>query len=139
MIKEIITDTEILSQKCAPATAEDAQVAQDLLETLTNTENAAALSANQIGVTKCIIAYLDEGDHPHIMFNPVMKQALYPAKVTEECLSIEGAQNVRRFAWIKVAYDELVDGALVARKREFQNWEAEVIQHMMDHCKGKLI
>ena len=34
MIKELVTDEAILSQPCEPATAEDAAVAQDLLDTL---------------------------------------------------------------------------------------------------------
>ena len=33
----------------------------------------------------------------------------------------------------------LVDGALVSRKRDFTGWTAELIQHMIDHCKGKLV
>ena len=34
MIKELVTDEAILSQPCETATAEDAVVAQDLLDTL---------------------------------------------------------------------------------------------------------
>ena len=41
--------------------------------------------------------------------------------------------------FIKVAYEELIDGKLVARKREYQGWVAEIIQHMIDHCNGKLV
>ena len=44
-----------------------------------------------------------------------------------------------RYDRIKVAYDELVDGALVARKKDFTGWTAQIIQHMIDHCKGKLV
>ena len=44
-----------------------------------------------------------------------------------------------RFDRIKVAYDELADGALKPRKRDFTGWTAQIVQHMIDHCKGKLV
>lgn len=139
MIKELIKDEELLSQPCEPATAEDAQVAQDLEETLVSLEGAACLAANQIGVTKCVIAYLDDNDKPHVLYNPVLKQALGAFKTVEGCLSLESDSKVTRFDRIKVTYDELVDGELQARKKDFTGWTAQLIQHMIDHCKGKLI
>ena len=36
-------------------------------------------------------------------------------------------------------FNKLIDGKLVARKREYQGWVAEIIQHMIDHCNGKLV
>lgn len=139
MIKELVKDTEILSQPCETATAEDAPIAQDLLDTLTSLEGAACLAANQIGSTKCIIAYLDDNDQPHVMFNPVMKQALGAFKTVEGCLTLDEESKVTRYDRMKVIYDELVDGELKARKREFTGWTAQIIQHMIDHCKGKLV
>lgn len=139
MIKEIVKDTALLSQPCEEATAEDAQVAQDLLDTIASLEDAACLAANQIGVAKCIITYRDESEQPHIMFNPKMQRALYPGKAMEACLSLEGESKVTRFEKITVIYQELVDGALVSRKRDFTGWTAQAIQHMIDHCKGKLV
>lgn len=139
MIKDIVTDDDILSQPCEKATAEDADVAQDLLDTIATRDDAGGLAANQIGVTKAIAVYLDDNDEPHVIFNPVLKQGLLPFRTTEACLSHEGEAKVNRFGRIMVAYDELVDGELVARKRRFEGWTAEVIQHMIDHCKGKLV
>ena len=126
MIKELVKDEAILSQPCDAATAKDAQVAQDLLDTLASLDNAACLAANQIGVSKCIVAYLDENDQPHVMYNPTLKLAL-------------GAFKVTRFAKIKVAYEELAEGELQPRKQDFTDWTAQIIQHMIDHCKGKLV
>ena len=139
MIKELCTDTALLSTPCQKATAEDAAIAQDLLDTLAATENAACLAANQIGETKCIFVFLDEQETPHVVYNPYLARGLYASKVTEECLTLEGAQNVRRFEQIRLEYQELVDGALVTKKKDFTGWEAEIIQHMIDHCHGKLI
>ena len=80
MIKELVKDEATLSQVCTPATAEDAQVADDLVETLTSMDGAACLAANQIGATTCIIAYLDDDDQPHVMYNPrlFLKQLVKP-------------------------------------------------------------
>ena len=139
MIKEIIKDDAILSQVCEPASADDAAIAQDLLDTLASNEEAACLAANQIGETKAIVAYLDENDEAHVMYNPKLMQALHPTTVVEDCLSREGGSKVKRFGWIKVSFDELQDGKLINRKRTFEGWSAEVIQHMIDHCKGKLV
>ena len=46
---------------------------------------------------------------------------------------------MRRFGKIKVNYDELVDGELKHRRRDFTGWTAQMIQHMIDHCNGKLV
>ena len=50
MIKELVKDDAVLSVPCEPATAEDAPVAQDLVDTLASIEDAVCLAANQIGV-----------------------------------------------------------------------------------------
>ena len=81
MIKELVTDTDILSVKCEKATAEDASVAEDLVDTLQSMEDAACLAANQIGVTKRIIAFRDDQDNIHVMFNPSFNQALRPSRM----------------------------------------------------------
>lgn len=139
MIKELVKDETILSQPCAAATAEDAPVAQDLLDTLASLEGAACLAANQIGASVRIAVYLDENDQPHIMYNPVMKQALGAFKTVEGCLSLDSESKVTRFDRIKVAYQELVDGTLVNRKKDLNGWTAQMVQHMIDHSKGKLV
>ena len=128
MIKELVTDEAILSQPCETATAEDAVVAQDLLDTLASLDEAACLAANQIGVAKAVIVYHDENEQPHGAY-----------KTVEGCLTLESESKVTRYERVKVVYDELVDGALVSRKRDFTGWTAELIQHMIDHCKGKLV
>ena len=139
MIKELVKDEATLSQVCTPATAEDAQVADDLVETLTSMDGAACLAANQIGATTCIIAYLDDDDQPHVMYNPRLLQALGAFKAVEGCLSLEADSKVTRFDRIKVGYSELVDGELTPRKKDFNGWTAQIIQHGIDHCKGKLV
>ena len=139
MIRELVTDEEVLSTPCEPATADDAELAQDLLDTLASIEDAACLAANQIGVTKAVIAYNDDKDRAHVMFNPAMKRALRPARVQEGCLTREDVSKVTRFDQATFTYQELVDGVLVPRKKECRGWTAQILQHMIDHCNGKLV
>ena len=139
MIKELVTDDAILSQRCEPATDDDAELAQDLLDTLASLDDAACLAANQIGVTKAMFAYVDEKDRARVMCNPHILLGLAPAQVVEGCLTREEEQRVKRFAKVKVKYQELVDGKLVNRQADFLGWMAQVVQHMVDHCNGKLI
>ena len=101
--------------------------------------DAACLHANQIGVTHNLFAYVDEKDAPHVMYNPVIKLGLAASKQVEGCFTHEEPVTVTRYDRIKVAYEELVDGKLVARKKDFHGWVAQLIQHMADHGKGKFI
>ncbi|MEC4294864.1 peptide deformylase [Adlercreutzia shanghongiae] len=139
MIKEIITDEEILSKPCEPATAEDAAIADNLVETLLASDEAVCLAANQIGETKCIVAYLNEAGKPVVMYNPKISQKLKPYTAVEACLSREEPTGVMRYDWIRVAYDRLQDGKLVPAKKKLEGNSAQAVQHMIDHCEGILV
>jgi peptide deformylase len=138
-IKDLVKDEAILSVPCEPATAEDADVAQDLIDTMQSIEDAACLHANQIGVTKSLFAYVDDKDNPHVMYNPTIKLGLAASKQVEGCFTRDETSTVTRYDRVKVAFEELVDGKLVARKRDFFGWQAQLVQHMVDHSKGKLV
>lgn len=139
MIKELVTDEELLATPCEPATADDAELAQDLVDTLESIEDGACLAANQIGVAKAVIAYRNEKDRIHVMFNPAMKRALHAVRTEEGCLTREGTTKVTRYDQATFTYQELVDGVLIPRKKECRGWTAQILQHMIDHCKGKYI
>ena len=116
MIRELVKDEALLATPCEVATADDADLAQDLLDTLESIEDAACLAANQIGVAKAVIAYKNEKDRAHVMFNPGMKRALRPARVEEGCLTREGTTKVTRFDQATFPYQELVDVAVGPRR-----------------------
>ena len=139
MIKEIVKDPEFLSQPAEPATAEDAQVAEDLVETMASLEECASLAANQIGANKAILAYEREDGRVIVMYNPKMTMFMKPFNATEACLSFEEDSEVKRFEMITVAYEVLIDGKLVARKTKLRGWTAEIVQHALDHLAGKLV
>lgn len=139
MKKDLVTDEAILSVPCEPATADDAAIVQDLIDTLAATDDAACLAANQIGITKAIGVYADDANNTHVLLNPKLLMGLHATKVYEGCLCREEPSLVKRFARIKVSFDDIVDGKLRRRTRDFEGWEAQMVQHIMDHNAGKLV
>lgn len=138
VIKEIVKDEQFLSQPAEPATEQDADVAQDLVDTLGSLDDCACLAANQIGSTKAVIAY--EGEKGiQVMYNPKVIASMAPYKATEGCLSLDCATEVRRFQLISVKFDALVNGKFVSRTWKLRGWVAEAVQHACDHCAGKLV
>ncbi len=139
MIKELVKDQALLSQRCQLATPEDAPIAEDLIDTVKSLEDAACLAANQIGVTKSVVVYLDDEGEAHVMYNPRLMMGLNASKAIETCLTLDDPTKVTRYAKIKVSFDELVDGEFKPRKRDYTGWTAQMIQHLIDHCQGKLV
>lgn len=139
MIRELTKDQELLSTRCEPATPEDADLAQDLIDTVLSLEDGACLAANQIGVTKAVVVYLDDDRKPHVMYNPKLMLGLGASKTIEGCLTLDEPSKVTRYARVKVSFDELVDGEFRSRRRDYNGWIAQMIQHMIDHCNGKLV
>ena len=139
MIKELVRDEAILSQVCEKATPRDADVAQDLIDTAATLDDCSCLAANQIGVTKAVIVYFDDDQQAHVMYNPKILMGLGAQKTVEGCMTRDEYSKVTRYAKVKVVYDELVDGAFKQRRRDYTGWIAQMIQHMVDHCNGKLV
>ena len=139
MIKELCKDEAILSQRCQRATAEDEPVAQDLADTLASLEDCGCLAANQIGVTKAVVVWQDDRGEVHAMYNPRIMMGLRAYRTEEGCMTRDEPSKVTRYDKVKVSFDELVDGELKPRKRDYTGFEAQMIQHMCDHCQGKLV
>ena len=136
MIREICRDETFLSQKAAPATADDLATAQDLLDTLTaHKDGCVGMAANMIGVNKRIIAFDNAGTYM-VMFNPVIVRQSGPYEAEEGCLSLAGVRKSTRFQTIKVQWQ---NEKFQTRLKTFTGWTAEIIQHEIDHCEGILI
>ena len=136
MIREICRDETFLSQKAAPATADDLATAQDLLDTLTaHKDGCVGMAANMIGVCKRIIAFDNEGTYM-VMFNPVIVRQSGPYEAQEGCLSLTGVRKTKRFQTIKVQWQ---NEQFQTRLKTFTGWTAEIIQHEIDHCEGIVI
>ena len=136
MIRELVCDDAILSTPCAPATAEDAELAQDLIDTLTaHKDGCVGMAANMIGVNKRIIIFDNEGAY-QVMFNPVIVKQSGPYQTEEGCLSLTGRRPTKRWKSIKVQWQ---NETFQTRLKTFTGWTAEIIQHEIDHCDGILI
>jgi len=137
MVRELIHDPILLSRQSAPATAEDLQVSQDLLDTLfAHKETCVGMAANMIGIHKQIIVFDNEGT-PMVMFNPQIISKSLPYEAEESCLSLLGGpRKTTRYQKIKVQYQTT---QLQTRLKTFNGWTAQIIQHEIDHCNGILI
>lgn len=78
MIRELIHDPLFLALPSEEASAADAAVAADLLDTLrAHKEECVGMAANMIGVRKRLIAFVCDGTYM-IMYNPVIiKKTVY--------------------------------------------------------------
>ncbi len=136
MVREIMRDEAFLSQKAEPATQDDLNIAQDLLDTLTaHKTGCVGMAANMIGVCKRIIVFDNEGKYM-VMFNPEIIKKSGPYEAEEGCLSLTGIRKAKRWKSIKVQYQ---NEQFQPRFKTFTGWTAQIIQHEIDHCEGVLI
>ena len=137
MVRPLVHDPILLARKSAPATAEDLEIARDLLDTLTaHRESCVGMAANMIGVTKCVIAFDCEGTYM-VMLNPEILSASGEYETEEGCLSLLGGpRKTKRFQKIKVRWQ---NEQFQTRIKTFTGWTAQIIQHEIDHCNGILI
>ncbi len=136
MVREVVRDEEFLKRVSAPATAADAAIADDLLDTLrANAGKCVGMAANMIGEAKCVIAFEIEGGYME-MFNPTILRRAEPYEAEEGCLSLTGVRRAKRYREIKVQWQTR---EMKPRVRNFSGWTAQIIQHEIDHLSGILI
>ena len=137
MVRQIVHDPIFLAQKSDPATEADKDVIKDLVDTLVaNESDCVGMAANMIGIKKSIIA-VNVGMGQLIMINPVIVSKNKPFMTTEGCLSLAGApKETKRYFEIEVEY---LDRDFKPQKQKYTGWSAQIIQHEIDHCNGKLI
>jgi peptide deformylase len=137
MVRELVHDPFLLARKSAPATKDDLEIAQDLLDTLlAHRESCVGMAANMIGQLKRIIVF-DNGGVPTLMFNPEIIKASGEYEAEEGCLSLLGGpRKTKRYQKIKVQYQT---ENFQTRLKSFEGWTAQIIQHEIDHCNGILI
>lgn len=136
MICEICKDEFFLRLPSREATAEDMDIARNLLDTLeAHSDGCVGMAANMIGVSKRIIAFDCEGTYM-VMFNPVILKKEGAYQTEEGCLSLSGTRQTERFQSIKVQWQ---NEKFQTRAKTFTGWTAQIIQHEIDHCNGILI
>ena len=136
MVREIMKDEVFLAEASEKATAEDTEIARDLLETLeAHKAGCVGMAANMIGVHKRIIAFDNEGSYM-VMFNPEIVKKSGAYETEEGCLSLTGTRKTRRWQSSKVQYQ---NEKMQIRLKTFTGWTAQIIQHEIDHCNGIII
>ena len=137
MVRELVHDPICLARKSAPATKEDLQVAQDLLDTLAaHSRTCVGMAANMIGENKCIITFDNQGTYM-VMLNPEIVKASGEYETEESCLSLLGGpRKTKRYQKIKVRYQTT---HLQTRLTTFEGWTAQISQHEVDPSNGVLI
>lgn len=136
MIRDIVRDQFFLRLPSRQATANDAAIADDLLDTLrANAERCVGLAANMIGENVRIIVFADNGKYAE-MFNPVIVKKDSPFDCMEGCLSLDGQRPTRRFNTIKVQWQTR---DMKPRVKVFSGFTAQIIQHEVDHLFGVII
>ena len=136
MIRPIVKSPALLSTPSVDAMPADAAVGQDLLDTLAaHAHECVGLAANMIGVRKRVIVAACAGDAV-LMYNPEIVEASGEYQTEESCLSLEGSRPCTRYRRIKVAY---LDATFTPRKKSLSGFDAQIVQHEIDHCAGIVI
>ena len=136
MVREIVHDPMFLGQKSVDATEDDKQVVIDLLDTLrANLDHCVGLAANMIGRTKRIIV-IANGPLIIAMLNPKILSKSEEYETEEGCLSLEGTRKTKRYKCIRISWQDLQMQEHIAILDGFQ---AQIVQHEIDHCNGILI
>lgn len=138
MVKDIVKDEEFLSKPAEPPPSRTPRLPRTSSTPWAPRRTAPASRLNQIGSTKAIIAF-EGAKGPQVMFNP-----------KDRCLhgSLQGHRG------LPLARPRHRGAPLPARAREVRRarerqvrvshaqvlgWVAEVVQHCVDHCAGKLV
>lgn len=128
-----------LTTKCGTyMNIEDAKEDIELLcSVLRVTPGGVGLAANQLGITKRLIAVRPKGFNIYVMVNPVITSESIEANVQKErCLSYPGVmKDVERANTITVSFTNR-DGKRI-KHWEFSGWFARIIQHEIQHLEGK--
>lgn len=138
MIREITTDKEFLKLPAIDGACKPREV-RDLLDTANAYfDKAAGLAANQIKSRGCFFVVKIEGVFVEFLNPKIIARTGGIKAAHETCLSRPGERPVkkRRYKVIKIKFKSLSG---FVHKKTYKGFVARVIQHKMDHLKGRLI
>ena len=137
MIRCIVKDQKSLMIKSVLADSNDLYILDELIDTLkANLNGCVGMAANMIGFNKRILVYVDKNDEINYMINPIIVKAFDEYETEEGCLSLTGVRKIKRFKKIKV---EFYNNKFQKRMKTFSDFEAQIIQHEMNHFEGIII
>ena len=136
MIRPIVRDPLFLARPSKPATEEDIPIAEDLIDTLkANLDRCVGMAANMIGQRRRIIA-VARGPMVVAMLNPKIIGKNGEYETEEGCLSLEGTRKTKRYRSIRLTWQDL---QMQEHTGILDGFQAQIVQHEIDHCDGILI
>ena len=137
MIKNIVKDIEFLKKPSTDLEKDEMYVVEDLIHTLKfNSYRCVGMAANMIGYSKNAIVILQENNQVLPMINPKIISRKNSYKAVEGCLSLDGEREAIRYKEIRVEY---LDTNFNKQVRKFKGFDAQIIQHEVDHLFGIII
>ena len=88
-----------------------------------------------IGVKKRMIV-VAMGFMPVVMINPEILSKSGEYEAEEGCLSLDGVRRTTRYQNIEVEY---LNAHWKKQRQKYSGWTAQIIQHEVDHCEGRII
>lgn len=110
----------------------------DMLDTMYATDDGIGLAATQVGRKEAIIIIdiSEERDSPLVLINPEVIEGSNKEMGQEGCLSVPGYYaDVERYTTVKVQGLDRTGKEITVESDDFL---AIVLQHEIDHLKGKL-
>lgn len=136
MVCELVKDSRLLSAKSEKATAEDVSVATDLIDTLqAHLDRYSGMAAIMIGERKRIIA-IAKGSMVIAALNPKILTRSGKYETEEHCPLLGKTEKVLRYRSIRLLWQDANMKEHIALLDGFQ---AQVVQHLIDHCDGVLV
>jgi len=135
MVREIIKDKEILRKKSETVTkSEVADIVKDLIDTAKANPTAVGLAAVQIGIHRNIFIAKMRNEQWRAFINPkIVAHSKEKIECDESCLSVEGSFKKTRYRSVDIIYFDMQNKT---RKNTFIGFEAQIIQHEMEHLNG---
>ena len=140
----IVKDIKQLKEKCVPVSSfkfnEGEDIAKQLLDELSKTENGIGLAANQIGINKRVCVINVTKEEPLILINPeIIERSKETFVFPEGCLSFPN-KHVRTIRNVSVTVKaDNHNGKLVftADSKDVKDaFECACVQHEIDHLDG---
>ena len=136
MIRPIVRAPLVLARPSVPATEADLPIANDLIDALrANLDRCVGMAANMIGERKRIIA-MARGPVIIVMLNPKILSRSGEYETEEGCLSLEGVRKTTRYRSIRLSWQDM---QMKVRTGTLDGFQAQIVQHEIDHCDGILI
>lgn len=136
MVKELCYDINILSKKSIEATKEDIPHIKNLLDTIEfHKKGCVGMALNMIGITKRVIV-CEINNKFEVMINPECIKKSIEYITNERCLCHKGETETKRYKKIKIKYFDI---NFKIKIKTYEGFEAQIIQHELDHLEGVLI